>query len=156
MYRRPRSTMITSVRIVKSSFTSTCAERITVGERGVSRDPSPGNTAVTAPPVCIAVRATRGPARRLAMRNTATGIPTVPMTPIGSRKKILISSQVSLARARIICLLPDRVPREREKHVFEVWQLGLEVRDPDAMFGEALDDKRHQIAAAPPNRALAV
>src|SRR5262245_14125999 len=44
----------------------------------------------------------RGPKIRLATMNTITGMPTVPNTPIGSRTKILTSSQVSFRRARII------------------------------------------------------
>src|SRR5262245_31230398 len=90
----------------------------------------------------------------LAIRNTTTGMPMVPMTPIGSRTKILISSQVSFRSARI--LFTDRMPRERQKHVFEIRELGLETRHLNAMFGQALNDVRDQVAAASANRALTV
>jgi hypothetical protein len=46
------------------------------------------------------LRAARGPPRRLMMTNATIGIPMPPMTPSGSRRKILISSQVSRQRPR--------------------------------------------------------
>src|SRR5262245_49589023 len=47
-------------------------------------------------------RPTRGPTSRPNPTYTSTGRPTVPITPSGSRRKILISSQVSFQSPRII------------------------------------------------------
>src|SRR5580765_7188960 len=45
-------------------------------------------------------RPTRGPSSRPSPTYTSTGRPTVPTTPSGSRRKILISSQVSFQSPR--------------------------------------------------------
>src|SRR5580693_9465311 len=93
------------------------------------------------------------PATRPATTNTSTGIPIVLNTPSGSRKKILISSQVNLQSPRSIAMLvPDRVTGELEKHILEGGEHRAEVGDPDPVFGQTLDDLGDQVIAPTANR----
>src|SRR5262245_51329218 len=61
------------------------------------------------------------------MRNTITGMPTVPIRPIGSRAKILISSQVNFSSAFIMRARQFPTPRlQPPKHRFgKNWKLGI-------------------------------
>ena len=99
---------------------------------------------------------TRGPSIRPSTTKISTGMPTVPMTPIGSRTKILISSQVSprVRAAWSAASVANRVTGQLEKDVLERRQLGAEVDHADPMLRQALDDLGHEIVAAAANRDL--
>src|SRR5437667_4625840 len=78
-----------------------------------------------------------------------TGIPTMPMTPSGSRTKILISSQVSFESPRSTvsaASVPNHVASQLEKDVLERRKLCAEVDHPYPVFRQTLDHVRHQIA----------
>src|SRR5438105_6330697 len=84
-------------------------------------------------------------------------MPTDPMTPNGSRTKILISSQVSLHSPRSIMptlSVANRVARQREKHVLERRELCAEVGYTYPMLRQTLDHVRHQIVLPAANGEL--
>src|SRR5688572_28662632 len=93
------------------------------------------------------------PASRLIARNSSTGMPTVPNTPIGSRMKILISSHVSFRSPRTS--VSDQVAGQLEVRILERRQRGAEVGDPDAMLRRAADYMRHEVFARSADRELA-
>src|SRR5437588_3241107 len=99
--------------------------------------PSPPNVGNGIPPV----RA------RPNMMNTSTGTTMVPMAPSGSRRKILISSQVSCQRPRRRCMdsVPHGVAGEHEEDILEIRKHGAELGDSDPLLGEALDHLGHEI-----------
>src|SRR6185436_9627801 len=90
--------------------------------------------------------------------NISTGNATVPITPSGSRTKILISSQVSVQSPRSTsgASIPNRMARQLQKHVFERRALGAKVGDLHAMLREACDHVRHHVVAASANGEAAV
>src|SRR4051812_39804818 len=67
------------------------------------------------------------PANRLITRNTATGNRMVPNAPSGSRRKILISSQVSFQSPRSMVgslSIADRMAGQFQENVLQVGQDG--------------------------------
>src|SRR5580700_10350181 len=78
-----------------------------------------------------------GASLRLATRPQArkirTGNPMVPNAPSGSRRKILISIQVSFQSPRsiMISLFANRATGKLEKHVLKVRENRTEIGDPD-------------------------
>src|SRR5688500_4841016 len=82
-------------------------------------------------------------ASRLIITNMSTGIPMVPKTPIGSRRKILISSQVSFRSPRMS--VANQPAGELEIRILERRHGRAEVGDPDAVLGDASDHIGHQI-----------
>src|SRR6476659_9931471 len=112
-------------------------------------------TATSVPPLEAGERRARlPPAIRPSTMNAITGNAIVPKAPIGSRRKILISSQVNFSKPRTASppSVANRVARQLQEHVFEVWSAGPEVGHPDPMLGQARDDFGHQIVAAAANR----
>src|SRR5262245_25777264 len=107
-------------------------------------------------------RPTRGPGSRPNPTYTSTGRPSVPITPSGSRRKILISSQVSfqsprsMVSAEVISVsLPsvaNLMAGELKKHILECRKLGAEVDDADPVLAQTVDHVRHQVVAAAANR----
>src|SRR5919201_1889500 len=100
---------------------------------------------------------TRGPSSLPNKTNINTGTATVPITPSGSRTKILISSHVSLQSPRsmsMVTSLANRMTGQPEKHVLEVRALGAEFGHSHPMLGETVDDLRHQIVAVSADRVL--
>src|SRR6202048_1105166 len=86
-----------------------------------------------------------------------TGTATVPMTPSGSRTKILISSQVSFQSPRSMVSapsVPNHVTGQLEKDVLECRELGAEVDHPHPMFRQTLDHLGHEIAPESANGQL--
>src|SRR5688572_16837596 len=76
---------------------------------------------------------------RPSARNRTTGIATVPISPSGSRTKILISSQVSFQRplnTRLPNLLPYRVSRDLEEDLLERRDEGTELGHADPVLGQ--------------------
>ena len=70
-------------------------------------------------------------------------MPTVPMTPSGSRTKILISSQVSVSSPRSIgSLSSESSGRSLEEDVFERRTFGAEIGHLYSMLRDTLDDPR--------------
>src|ERR1017187_1052 len=104
------------------------------------------------------------PNNRPATKNTRTGRIIEPNAPSGSRKKILISSQVSFQSPRnIVCLflassllIANRMAGELQKDVFQAGQHGAKIGDPDAVLGQTLDHLGHESVAQPLNRELRV
>src|SRR4051812_15950007 len=89
------------------------------------------------------------PASRPNTTNITTGTRIVPTAPIGSRRKIFVSSQVSFSSPRsILASVPDRMPGQREEHVLERRQHRAEIGHADAVLGHAVDDGGDEIAAA--------
>src|SRR6478736_3837886 len=108
-------------------------------------------TATSVPPLDVGDRRARlPPAIRPSTTNAITGIAIVPKAPSGSRRKILISSQVSLSSPRMGCMdsVADRVAGQLQEHVFEVGRAGPEVGHPDPVLGQTRDDLGHEILAA--------
>ena len=74
----------------------------------------------------------------------------MPMTPSGSRTKILISSQVSCQSPRSMVVAQSRIewPVSFRKTSSSVGMLGPEVGDVDPMLRQALDHGGHEVVAA--------
>src|SRR5688500_11920245 len=83
------------------------------------------------------------PAIRLITTNISTGMPMVPKTPIGSRMKILISSQVSFRSPRMS--VPNQPAGELEIRILERRHRRAEVGDSDAVLGDASNHMGNQI-----------
>src|SRR3954466_2659264 len=84
----------------------------------------------------------RPPANRLTITKITTGNKIDPKAPSGSRRKILISSQVSFQSPRSIAeslSIADRMAGQFQKDVLQVGRRGAEVGDPYPIFGETLD-----------------
>src|SRR3954469_7027698 len=84
---------------------------------------------------------------------TRTGMTTVPMTPSGSRTKILISSHVSVSRPLNIRRpsVPDRMAGDVEEHVFQRRSIGAKIRDLDLMIRDTANHPRDQVVPLPTN-----
>src|SRR5213593_2834444 len=114
----------------------------------ISRDARIGRSTETTRGTWGACR-TCGPSRRPNTTKIRTGTPTVPMTPSGSRTKILISSHVNPQSPRSMASgasVPNRVAGQLEKDVLECRQLRAKVDDPYAMLRQTLDHLCHQFA----------
>src|SRR5579864_1785464 len=108
---------------------------------------------VVAIPVCLRPP----PMNRPPTTNTSTGSTIDPNAPSGSRRKILISSQVSFqspCNIVLSVLIANRMAGELQKNVFEVGQDGAEVGDSYPILGQTLDYLAHEVVAQPPNREL--
>src|SRR3954469_6956580 len=87
-----------------------------------------------------------------------TGMTTVPMTPSGSRTKILISSHVSVSRPLSIRRpsVPDRVAGDVEEHVFQRRSIGAKIRDFDLMIRDTANHTCDQVVPLAANGEPAV
>src|SRR5262245_51492647 len=103
-------------------------------------------------------RGTVGPRNRASPRNSTIGMRMLPKRPSGSRAKILISRRVSFRRDRMaICgLVTNRMPRQLEKHIFQVRHAGAELGDAHPVLRDAVDDVGHEIFAPPSQRVPTV
>src|SRR5919197_2773203 len=97
----------------------------------------------------------RGPSRRPSTTKISTGMKTVPITPRGSRTKILISSQVSRHSPRSIMpashSLADGVAGQPEEDVLERRHFGAEIDHPHPMLGETLNHLGDEIVTTAAN-----
>src|SRR5437762_1604517 len=94
----------------------------------------------------------RPPANRLTATKTRTGNKIDPNAPSGSRRKILISSQVSFQSPRSIAESPsiaDRMAGQFQKDVLQVGQHSSDVGDPDPILGETLEHFGDEVVAPP-------
>src|SRR5258708_40124087 len=84
-------------------------------------------------------------ATRPSTRKTRTGKPIVPNAPSGSRRKILISIQVSFQSPRSIIsgLLANRVTSQFEKDVLQVGEDCAEIRDSNPILGQTMNHLGH-------------
>src|SRR5688572_27449392 len=82
-------------------------------------------------------------ASRLMTRKISTGIPTVPKTPIGSRRKILASSQVSFRSPRMS--VANQLAGELQVRVLQRRHNRAEVGHSNPVLGDAVDDMGYQI-----------
>src|SRR5712692_1185926 len=99
----------------------------------------------------------RPPMNRPATTNTRTGRMIDPNAPSGSRRKILISSQVSFQSPRSMALsvlIANRMAGQLQKDVLQVRQHGSEVGDPYPVLGQTMDYLAHEVVAPHPNREL--
>src|SRR5882672_5385177 len=128
--------------IVTSEITALKAIRITANTGSVTR--------TNALPVIDSGDSVR-PAKLPRPMKTTTGMTMVPAAPMGSRMKILISSQVSFRRPRSTSI-PDRVAGQREEHILEAGQHGPEVGDADPVLRQAVDHGGDEVLAASLNR----
>src|SRR5215813_5590640 len=90
----------------------------------------------------------RPPANRLTTTKTTTGNKIDPNAPSGSRRKILISSQVSFQSPCSIAeslSITDRMAGQFQKDVLQVGQHSAEIGDPDPILGETLDHLGHEV-----------
>src|SRR6185503_6476061 len=134
MMATSESTALAAVRIDAKIGRSTDKKR---GKRGTAGEPSRMS----------------GPTKRASTTKTKTGTNTVPMTPSGSRTKILISSQVSCHTVRIEAdSVANRVAGQLEKDVLERRDFRAEVGDRDSMLRDAADHQRHEIVTLSPQR----
>src|SRR5215467_10548625 len=102
---------------------------------------------------------TRPAPNRLTATKTRMGNKIDPTAPSGSRRKILISSQVSFQSPRSIARSPsiaDRMAGQFQKDVLQVGQHSAEIGDPDPIFGETLDHLGHEVVAPPLKSKLRV
>src|SRR5437763_4773653 len=84
----------------------------------------------------------RPTANRLMRTKIRTGKRIDPTAPSGSRKKILISSQVSFQSPRSMAVslsIANRMAGQFQENVLQVGQHGAEVGDADPILGETLD-----------------
>src|SRR5579863_2360470 len=107
----------------------------------------------------IAPEVSLPPMLRPTSTKSSTGKRIDPIAPIGSRRKILISSQVSFQSpwnmpclSLIVVLIANRMAGHFEKNVLEVRQHRAEVGDPDAVLGQTMDHLGHEILAVPLDR----
>src|ERR1700688_1707486 len=94
----------------------------------------------------------RPPANRPATTIPKTGSNIDPNAPSGSRRKILISSQVSFQSPSSIVeslSIADRMAGQFQKDVLQIGQHGAKVGHPDPILGETLDHLSHEIVAPP-------
>src|SRR5258707_385027 len=125
----------------------------------MSTDTKTGSPTRRNPAVGSEPGVTRPPASRLTTTKTRTGNKIDPNAPSGSRRKILISSQVSFQSPRNIfesLSIADRMAGQFQKHILEVGQHGAEFGDPDPILGETLDHLGHEVVAPPLKSELEV
>src|SRR6266850_3877448 len=123
----------------------------------ISREARIGRSTETARGIPGEARCTCGPSSLPNTTKIKTGTPTVPMTPSGSRTKILISSHVSPQSPRSMvsaASVPNHVAGELEKDVLECRQLRAKVDHRHPLFCQTLDHVRHQVAPEAANRQL--
>src|SRR5579863_1292346 len=97
------------------------------------------------------------PMNRPATTKTRTGRKIDPNAPSGSRRKILISSQVSFKSPRSMALsvlIANRMAGQLQKDVLEVGHHGAEVGDPYPVLGKTLDYVADKVFSQPLNREL--
>src|SRR4051794_8810570 len=83
-------------------------------------------------------------------RKRITGMPSVPTTPIGSRRKIFVSIQLSLRSPFSIARLPsvpDRPAGELEEDILERRHLGAEAADARAVARDGVNDLGDEVVA---------
>src|SRR5947209_15457038 len=118
----------------------------------ISTDTKTGSPTRKNPAVESDPGVSRPPANRLRITKTRTGNKIDPNAPSGSRRKILISSQVSFQSPRSIAQslsIANRMAGEFQKHVLEVGQHCAEVGDPDPIIGETLDHLGNEVLTPP-------
>src|SRR5437899_9350178 len=118
----------------------------------MSTDTKTGSPTRRNPAVESEPGASRPPANRLTSTKTRTGNKIDPNAPSGSRRKILISSQVSFQSPRSIVQslsIANRMAGEFQKDVLEVGQHCAEFGDPDPIIGETLDHLGHEVLTPP-------
>src|SRR5690348_7413541 len=95
----------------------------------ISTDANTGSPTLTNPVAVIEPGVGRPPMSRPTTTNTSTGKRIDPNAPSGSRRKILISSQVSFQSPRNIKLLliTNRMAGELQKNVLQIRQHSAEV-----------------------------
>src|SRR5437762_3548978 len=101
--------------------------------------------------------AIRPPMNRPTNTNTRTGRIIDPNAPSGSRRKILISSQVNFqspCSMALSVLIANRMAGQFQKDVLQVGQHGAKVGDPYPVLGQAMDYLAHEVVAPPANREL--
>src|SRR5450631_136531 len=126
----------------------------------ISTDTKTGSPTRMNPAVALAFGMRPLPNNRPTTRNTSTGRMIEPNAPSGSRRKILVSSQVSFQSPRnMVCLfftasvlIPNRMARQLQKDVFQAGQHRTKIGDSDAVLGQTLDHLSHQVLAQPLNR----
>src|SRR5438128_1175059 len=125
----------------------------------MSTDTKTGSPTRKNPAVVSEPGVSRPPANRLTTTKIRTGSKIDPNAPSGSRRKILISSQVSFQSPRSIAeslSIADRMAGQFQKDVLQVGQHGAEVGDPDPILGQTLDHLGHEVVAPPLQRELGV
>src|SRR5580700_1513707 len=116
----------------------------------IRTDAKTGRPTRTNPAAAVEVWLSRPPIMRPTTTNIRTGNRIDPAAPIGSRRKILISSQVSLKSPRNICvsLIANRMAGQFQKNVLQIRQHSTKIGDADAVLGETLDHLGHEVVAA--------
>src|SRR5215467_2438494 len=123
----------------------------------INTEAKTGSPTRTNSAVAISRGGSRPPMNRPTPTNTRAGRMIDPIAPSGSRRKILISSQVSFQSPCSIALpvlIANRMAGKFQKHVLQVGQHGAEVGDADPVFGQTLDYLAHEVVSPPLNREL--
>src|SRR5579872_6391377 len=105
----------------------------------------------------IPLGGSRPPMNRPISTNTRTGRTIDPNAPSGSRRKILISIQVSFqspCSMALSVLVANRMAGQCEEDVLQVRQHGAEVGDPDPILGQTMDYLAHEVVPQPLNCEL--
>src|SRR5580693_359670 len=95
----------------------------------INTEANTGSPTPTNPVAASAFGGSRPPRSRPTTTNTRTGKRIDPNAPSGSRRKILISSQVSFQSPRNIAVslsIADRMARQFQKDILQVGQHGAE------------------------------
>src|SRR5216684_1513524 len=121
----------------------------------ISTDTKTGSPTRTNSDAATALGCSLPPMNRPASTNTSTGRRMDPNAPSGSRRKILISSQVSFqspCSMALSVLIANRMAGQLQKDVLQVRQHGSEVGDPDPVLGQTMDYLAHEVVAPPLDR----
>src|ERR1700733_1572158 len=120
----------------------------------MSTDTKTGSPTRTNRAASIERGVSRPPTSRPTTTNARTGKIIDPIAPSGSRRKILISSQVSFqspCNMALSLLIANRMAGQLQKYVLQVGQHGAEVGDPDPILGQTMYHLGHEVVAASPN-----
>src|SRR5579864_3538340 len=121
----------------------------------ISTDARTGSPTRTNLATALEPGVSRPPRTRPTTTKTRTGKRIDPNAPSGSRRKILISSQVNFQSPWNMSgplLVANRMSGQLQKHVFERGEHSTEIGDPDPVFGQTLDHLCHELVAPPLNR----
>src|ERR1700682_754081 len=114
----------------------------------ISTDTKTGSPTRMNPAAAIELGGCPPPISRPTTTNTRTGKRIDPNAPSGSRRKILISSQVSFQSPRSMALsllIANRMAGQFQEDVVQVGQHGAKVSDPNPVLGQAMDHLRHKV-----------
>src|SRR5229473_1996691 len=123
----------------------------------ISTDTKTGSPTRTNSEAATALGWSRPPMNRPTNTNTSAGSRMDPNAPSGSRRKILISSQVSFqspCSMALSVLIANRMAGQLQKDVLQVRQHGAEIGDAYPVLGQTLNYLAHEVLAQTAEREL--